>query len=124
MISELMAHALEPLRRQQMQEQTASTQQLPANHAASGVKGRREPFRLFFLIAATDAMLGAVVWLPLAFVTETPSGAGAWHRNALLFGTTLAILAGFLLTALPRWTKQPAVSRSTIHLLAATWMAG
>jgi uncharacterized protein involved in response to NO len=46
-----------------------------------------------------------------------------WHRNALLFGTTPAILAGFLLTALPRWTKQPGVSPSTIRLLVATWMA-
>lgn len=68
-------------------------------------------------------MLGAAVWLPLAFATETLSGAGAWHCNALLFGTTPAILAGFLLTALPRWTKQPGVSRFTLRLLAATWMA-
>jgi uncharacterized protein involved in response to NO len=72
-----------------------------------------------------DAMLGAAAWLPLAFLTETLSGGGAgvWHRNALLFGTIPAVLAGFLLTALPRWTKQPAVSRSTRRLLAATWVA-
>ncbi len=92
---------------------------------ATGIKGKPEPFRLFFLIAATDAILGATVWLPLPLGIEIMSSvdAGVWHRYALLFGTIPAILAGFLLTALPRWTKQPAVSQSSVRLLAATWLA-
>lgn len=106
-----------------METPSTSIRQGPREHCAPAVEGRREPFRLFFLIATTDAMFGAVVWLPLALVNESLSGAGAWHRNALLFGTTPAILAGFLLTALPRWTKQPAASRDTIRFLAATWIA-
>lgn len=113
-----------------MEKETASIQQAFRNSSstgtsATGIKAKPEPFRLFFLIAATDAIFGATVWLPLALGSEIISGvdAGVWHRNALLFGTVPAILAGFLLTALPRWTKQPAVSQSTKRLLAATWSA-
>lgn len=108
-----------------MEKETASIQQASRNGSAAGINGKREPFRLFFLIAATDAIFGATVWLPLALGIEIISGvdAGVWHRNALLFGTVPAILAGFLLTALPRWTKQPAVSQSSVRLLAATWLA-
>ena len=108
-----------------MEKESASNHQAFRTSSATGINRKREPFRLFFLIAATDAMLGAAVWLPLAFITETISGAsaGLWHRNALLFGTVPAILAGFLLTALPRWTKQPAVSQLSMRLLAAIWLA-
>ncbi|MBL8579221.1 MAG: NnrS family protein [Mesorhizobium sp.] len=108
-----------------MEKQTVSIQYRSPNRSDLGITVRREPFRLFFLMAAIDAMLGAAAWLPVAFTTETLSvGApGVWHRNALLFGTIPAVLAGFLLTALPRWTKQPAASRSTMRFLAATWVA-
>lgn len=108
-----------------MEKQIASIKHWSPNRSELGITRRREPFRQFFLMAAIDAMLGAAAWLPLASMSETLAGGapGVWHRNALLFGTIPAVLAGFLLTALPRWTKQPAVSRSTIRLLAATWVA-
>lgn len=84
------------------------------------------PFRSFFLLAALDAMLGGMVWTPpgqaLAGLTEIMPG--EWHRNILLFGTVPAILAGFLLTALPRWTKQRAVSPIVIRSLAGVWLIG
>ncbi len=84
------------------------------------------PFRSFFLFAALDAMLGGMVWTPpgqaLAGLAEIVPG--EWHRNILLFGTMPAILAGFLLTALPRWTKQRAVSPTVIRSLAGIWLLG
>ncbi|WP_287106704.1 NnrS family protein [Mesorhizobium sp.] len=88
--------------------------------------GKVPPFRPFFLLASLDAIFGAGVWLPVALDLSPTAGpfAGAWHRNALLFGTIPAILAGFLLTALPRWTRRPAVSPVTLRLLAALWLTG
>lgn len=127
MISELMA-ALSSWSRpaaNKMEKRTASIRHRSPSCPEWGTTRRREPFRLFFLMAAIDAMLGAAAWLPLTFMTETLSGGvpGVWHRNALLFGTVPAVLAGFLLTALPRWTKQPAVSLSTMRFLVTTWVA-
>lgn len=87
---------------------------------------KEAPFRPFFLIASLDAIAGAAVWLPVALeVDQLPASAAAvWHRNALLFAAIPAMLAGFLLTALPRWTGRPRISSSTIALLVTFWITG
>lgn len=102
----------------------------PAAEAVTTGAGRRAPgapFRLFFPLAALDAMLGAAVWIPLPFAPPLygdPMQAGEWHRDALLFGTIPAMLAGFLLTALPRWTGRPAFAPALTRTLAALWLCG
>ncbi|TPN35215.1 NnrS family protein [Mesorhizobium sp. B1-1-6] len=84
------------------------------------------PFRPFFLIAGLDAIVGAAVWLPSAFgipgIGPTEISRGDWHRDVLLFGMVPAILTGFLLTALPRWTGRRAVTPLTTLLLVALWL--
>lgn len=85
------------------------------------------PFRPFFLLVALDAMLGAAAWLPLALGVEAAGGVGSaaeWHRDVLLFGTIPAMLAGFLLTAMPRWTGRPAVPAAVTWSLVALWLGG
>jgi uncharacterized protein involved in response to NO len=85
------------------------------------------PYRPFFLLAALDAILGAIVWLP--WVTApgefAPNGLqpGEWHRDVLLFGTVPALLAGFLLTALPRWTGGPGPSVASLWGLVGLWLS-
>lgn len=81
------------------------------------------PFRPFFLLVALDAILGAAVWIPIPYAGGA-TGAGAWHRDMLLFGTVPAMMAGFLLTALPRWTGRPPVPAAVTWLLAALWLCG
>lgn len=88
---------------------------------------RAGPFRPFFLLAALDALLGAAVWIPSASAVLPADGsmsAGEWHSDALLFGTMPAMLAGFLLTALPRWTGRPAIPAAVIWLLVLLWLCG
>ncbi len=84
------------------------------------------PYRPFFLLAALDATLGIAVWLPWISMGgrlyPTGMNAGDWHRNVLLFGTIPAVLAGFLLTALPRWTGRPAASPALTRGLAGVWL--
>lgn len=86
------------------------------------------PFRPFFLAAAVDAMLGAGGWLPSALGIQafgaTAISAGEWHRDLLLFGMVPAVLTGFLLTALPRWTGRQAVLPRTTYLLIVLWACG
>ena len=74
------------------------------------------PYRPFYLLAACDAVLGVVLAAPFAAV------AGSAHQSLLLFGTMPAILAGFLLTALPRWTGCRPVSRQTVYGLVMIWL--
>lgn len=60
----------------------------------------------------------------MQFLSAIGMPANEWHRNVLLFGTVPAILAGFLLTALPRWTRRPPASRRVVQSLVALWLVG
>ena len=64
-------------------------------------------FRAFFLGAGIWATLAMVLWVgTLAAGLELPSRyvGGYWHQHEMLFGYTTAVIAGFLLTAVPNWT--------------------
>ncbi|TJW05312.1 MAG: NnrS family protein [Mesorhizobium sp.] len=97
-----------------------------ASVPAFDAKRMPAPFRPFFLIAGLDAIVGAAVWLPSVLriqgIGPTGISRGDWHRDVLLFGMVPAILTGFLLTALPRWTGRRAVSPITTRLLVALWL--
>ncbi|MBK1838216.1 NnrS family protein [Azospirillum sp. YIM B02556] len=84
-------------------------------------------FRFFFLFSGVAAvgLLGA--WLGVLVTGEWPDhavGASAWHAHEMLFGTVVAAVAGFLLTAVPSWTGTKAVSGAPLMALAALWIAG
>lgn len=51
-------------------------------------------------------------------------GAIAWHAHEMLFGFGSAIVAGFLLTAVPNWTGRLPVSGRPLGGLFALWCAG
>ena len=93
----------------------------PAGPARAGL-----PFRPFFLLAPIDAILGVGLWLPaLAGRADDLGGmAATWHARELLFSAYPAILSGFLLTALPRWTGRPLADPRLGTLLAALWIIG
>ncbi|SFO95470.1 NnrS family protein [Pseudomonas sp. NFPP28] len=87
----------------------------------------RLAFRPFFLGACLLAALAVPLWL-LALGGMTGSwqpacGWLAWHRHELLFGFGLAIIAGFLLTAVQTWTGRPGLSGAPLGALAALWLA-
>lgn len=80
----------------------------------------RAGFRPFFWLAALHAVLSLPLWVWAfrsgdAFPTQ-------WHASEMTFGFTGAVLAGFLTTAVPKWTKRrPQVGRGLI-LLAVPWL--
>jgi uncharacterized protein involved in response to NO len=87
----------------------------------------RGGFRLFFLGGSAWAVIALGLWmlaftaaisLPTAF---TPLG---WHRHEMLFGFVGAIVAGFLLAAIPNWTSRPPIGGFPIAGLFALWTAG
>lgn len=84
-------------------------------------------FRPFYLLASLFAALWIVAWV-LQYTGHFPSGAylqgPVWHGHEMLFGYTLAVIAGFLLTAVRNWTGRPTPSGSLLVALAALWVAG
>ena len=83
-------------------------------------------FRPFYLLASLFAVLWIAAWV-LEFTGYFPAGAylqgPVWHGHEMLFGYTLAVITGFLLTAVRNWTGRPTASGVALALLAALWIA-
>jgi uncharacterized protein involved in response to NO len=81
-------------------------------------------FRPFFLGAALWAILALGLWVgSLAGFWQLAPGysALAWHAHEMLFGYGSAVVAGFLLTAVPNWTGRLPVGGSRLMLLFLLW---
>jgi uncharacterized protein involved in response to NO len=63
-------------------------------------------------------MLSGQVSLPTAFDPVS------WHAHEFLFGYLGAVIAGFLLTAVPNWTGRLPIVGWRLGLLALLWLAG
>ena len=84
-------------------------------------------FRPFFLLAGIYASLLILLWVPwflglIAIPSALPPV--AWHAHELLFGFLPAVMAGFLLTAVPNWTGRLPVVGWPLGSLVALWLAG
>lgn len=98
----------------------------------SGVAASRWPvlalgFRPFFLLAAMQAALMVALWIPWFLgLTSLPVALPprAWHAHELLFGFVPAVVAGFLLTAIPTWTGRAPVTGAALAVLAGLWLIG
>jgi uncharacterized protein involved in response to NO len=84
-------------------------------------------FRPFFLFGAAWAAVAVAFWLPMLggqFTLPTALAPVAWHVHELVYGYVPAILAGFLLTAVPNWTGRLPVVGAPLASLFAYWLAG
>lgn len=83
-------------------------------------------FRPFYLLASVFSACSVLLWaaqysgwLPAAYL-QGP----LWHGHEMLFGYTMAVVAGFLLTAVRAWTGQPTPVGAPLMALALLWVAG
>ena len=84
-------------------------------------------FRPFFLLGALDAALMVPLWLSIFFLGVGQGGPMqglAWHAHEMLFGYLGAVMAGFILTAVPNWTGRLPLSGARLAALAGLWFAG
>ena len=84
-------------------------------------------FRPFFLLASIWAALAMLIWiLMLAGTPVLPMRFDpvSWHAHEFLFGYLGAILAGFLLTAVPNWTGRLPLVGWRLGGLVLLWVAG
>jgi len=83
-------------------------------------------FRPFFLGATLVAILSMVMWIAVyrfRFPLEL-SGISMfqWHAHEMIFGYTMAVIAGFLLTAARNWTGQETARGAFLGLIFLLWM--
>lgn len=83
-------------------------------------------FRPFFAGACVFAALAIAYWLAIYFgITQLPAGApppALWHAHEMLYGYSLAVVAGFLLTAVKNWTGQQTPHGLPLAALFIAWM--
>jgi uncharacterized protein involved in response to NO len=84
-------------------------------------------FRPFFLAAGIWSIAALAIWVvALASGSTLPSRFDplSWHIHEMIFGFVMAAIAGFLLTAIPNWTRRLPISGYPLALLVGLWLLG
>jgi uncharacterized protein involved in response to NO len=84
-------------------------------------------FRTFFLLAGFAALALLIIWQAItqgsishsAYFTDT-----YWHAHEMLLGYTVAVIAGFLLTAVSNWTGKITLQGDALFGLGLLWLYG
>lgn len=84
-------------------------------------------FRPFFLAAGLFAIISMGLWMGI-YAFELPfSTTGIsvyqWHAHEMIYGYSMAVIAGFLLTAVRNWTNQATASGGSLMTLVGLWAA-
>lgn len=83
-------------------------------------------FRVFFLLASFAALALLILWQKMTqHVIESPYFTGSyWHAHEMLLGYTVAVIAGFLLTAVSNWTNKKTLHGDALAGLSLLWLYG
>ncbi len=84
-------------------------------------------FRPFFLFGAFYAGAALLLWQAMfegQLTLDTGFSSLDWHVHEMLFGYVAAIVAGFLLTAIPNWTGRLPLNGLPLLVLVLVWVAG
>jgi uncharacterized protein involved in response to NO len=84
-------------------------------------------FRPFFLGAGIFAVISIASWMLVYFsylsISFENITIGQWHAHEMLYGYGMAVVAGFLLTAVKNWTGIPTLFGKPLMLLFMLWCA-
>lgn len=83
-------------------------------------------FRVFFASCALYAIALMAAWIGVFAFDWSIAGVRpvAWHAHEMIYGMTAAAIAGFLLTAVPNWTRTGPVHGAALAALWLLWAAG
>ncbi|MEX0406721.1 NnrS family protein [Aquibium sp. LZ166] len=84
-------------------------------------------FRPFFFLGASYAAIALPIWLWIytsGGVLGGPFEGMAWHAHEMVFGYLGAVIAGFVLTAVPNWTGRLPLSGLPLLGLVSLWLIG
>lgn len=98
------------------------------NNVATGPALLNLGFRPFFSGAAIYSLVAMLIWMALtAFEWQWPYTGPSpvvWHAHEMIYGYGMAVVAGFLLTAVKNWTGVQTLHRTPLLLLFLLWLAG
>ena len=83
-------------------------------------------FRPFYLLASVFAAVSIALWAA-QYADWLAAGylpGPVWHAHEMLYGFTLAVIAGFLFTAVRNWTSSPTPTGAWLMAIAALWVCG
>lgn len=84
-------------------------------------------FRPFFLAAGAVAIVLILMWMGLlssVIDADFYYGAAMWHSHEMVFGFAVAVVAGFLLTAVRNWTSVQTLRGAWLAAIVGLWLAG
>lgn len=84
-------------------------------------------FRAFFALAGLSALALIAVWNSLsngALHIENYYPGSIWHAHEMLLGYSVAVIAGFLLTAVRNWTNTQTTTPDQLASLCFLWIYG
>lgn len=87
----------------------------------------RLAFRPFFWLGSLFSVICVVLWLAhlnFGMAFSPMGGSYFWHIHEMLFGFVVAIIVGFLLTAVQTWTQVPSIKGWSLVALVVIWLFG
>lgn len=84
-------------------------------------------FRPFFWLGAVFGCVSLAVWWFFwqgSVVLQPEGGLIWWHQHEMLFGFVVAIVVGFLLTAVQTWTGIPSLTGMRLWAVVLLWLLG
>jgi len=82
-------------------------------------------FRLFFLGAALMAIVSSIIWAGIILfgwnISNPLYGNFHWHAHEMIYGYCIAVVAGFLLTAVRNWTHIQTLEGKGLLFLWSIW---
>ena len=87
----------------------------------------RKGFRPFFFLAAAHACAIVPLWILVLRGVVHPGtylDVVSWHAHEMVLGFAVAVIAGFLLTAVGNWTQRETLVGAPLLALAALWLGG
>ncbi len=84
-------------------------------------------FRPFFLLAGLFSLISIFIWGGVYVygwpAPRLPFSTMHWHAHEMVFGYGMAVVAGFLLTAVRNWTQVNTLKGFQLASLATLWLA-
>lgn len=83
-------------------------------------------FRIFFLSAGLTAIFSMALWGAIyhqySSIVFTAVSSMQWHAHEMIYGYSIAVIAGFLLTAVKNWTGQNTLVGKSLMALFSLWL--
>ncbi|WP_413112502.1 NnrS family protein [Thaumasiovibrio sp. DFM-14] len=82
-------------------------------------------FRPFFTLAGLYAIVAIAIWLwlwPYGYSEQLQVPALWWHVHEMIFGFSMAVVVGFVLTAVQNWTGMAGTKSTRLAVLISLWL--